>query len=65
MKTNGKATVEDGDDDEDMEAGPEMPPEEEDEKGLEDEEEGSSGVASPGIPRMCWTSWRSKTKMIQ
>ena len=38
MKTNGKATVEDGEDDEDMEAGPEMPPEEDEEEGPEDEE---------------------------
>ena len=37
MKTNGKATVEDGDDDDDIEAGPEMPSEE-NEEGLEDEE---------------------------
>lgn len=37
VKSNGKATVENGDDDDDMEAGPEMPPKEE-EAGPEDEE---------------------------
>jgi len=37
VKSNGKATVEDDDGDEDMEAGPEMPPEEE-EVGPEDDE---------------------------
>lgn len=30
MKTNGRATVEDGDDDDDIEAGPELPPDEDD-----------------------------------
>jgi len=37
VKSNGKATIEDGDEDEDLEAGPESPPEEE-EAGPEDDE---------------------------
>ena len=38
MKTNGRATVEDQEDQDDVEAGPEMPPEEEDEQ--PDDEDG-------------------------
>ena len=38
MKTNGKFTQDHGSDDEDMEAGPDMPPDENDEEGQEDEE---------------------------
>lgn len=37
VKTNGKASVEEGDDDDDVEAGPEMPPDGE-EAGVDDEE---------------------------
>lgn len=37
VKTNGKASVEEGDDEEDVEAGPEMPPDTE-EAGVDDEE---------------------------
>ncbi|KAL2042100.1 hypothetical protein N7G274_005288 [Stereocaulon virgatum] len=38
VKTNGKSTTEYGSDDKDMEAGPDMPPDEDDEEGQEDEE---------------------------